>query len=463
MSGQKSTEMGQRNRKLLQFGPISIKVYGKPKIDFYGSWIRPTQREFSTFQVRTEALQNHLLIVRTRFWFQRRDWEGFKQCWNPHPEVQRGKWKGAQTIPSEKASKVAESAVYTSLLCAPTQICTWVVSIKPNSIRYSPAEVQGSCLQRKSRSFIFNTASSPGFVPPRPCLSLSLFFSGSLRATKYKPHFCDSMPPPASWGLIHGVLLFFQTSHLCKFLFLFFCAGFVGYDWMYQETDPQTVCVTLISVSLGGIFEEHSELVSQGAEVIESLVEKKLLAKTTREIFGTLYSSCFSILRHACMKDTIKKSQPTSNPQPVGIITTATPQQHKEKTLKATSKKLVSGFVLLFSYFQTQAHKSLRPQAFKHHKTSRNSLVASYIVALTLAVTRATVSGCKQHGIKRYITGCSWNPPSLPSTSRSSQVPLRLDLAAAKRGQPSALCHAAQGDQLQPAEHAGVFLTSWHF
>lgn len=59
--------MGQRNRKLLQFCPISIEVYGKPKIDFYGSWIGLTQREFSTFQVRTEALQNHLPIVHTRF------------------------------------------------------------------------------------------------------------------------------------------------------------------------------------------------------------------------------------------------------------------------------------------------------------------------------------------------------------------------------------------------------------
>lgn len=162
---------------------------------------------------------------------------------------------------------------------------------------------------------------------------------------------------------------------------------------MCQEIDPQTACVTLIPVSLGGIFEEHSELASQGAEVIESLVEKKLLDKTTRGIFGTLYSSCFSVLRQACIKNTIRIPSPHKTPQPVGIITTTTPEQHKDKTLKAASKKLISSFVLLFSYFQTQPHKSLHPQVFEHHETSRNSFISIYIIALTLAVIRPMVSG----------------------------------------------------------------------
>lgn len=229
---------------------------------------------------------------------------------------------------------------------------------------------------------------------------------------------------------------------------------------MCQEIDPQTVCATLISVSLGGISEEHSELASQGAEVIESLVEKKLLDKTTREIFGTLYPSCFSILRQACIKNTIKIPNPRKTPQPVRIITTTTPEQRNDKTLKAASKKLVRGFVLLFSYFQTQGHESLHPQVLKHHQTSRNSLVSIYIIALTPAVSRATVSGYEQPGIKQYITGCLQSPPSLPSTARSFPAPLLLDLIAAKRGRPSALRQAAQGEQLQPALRAGVFLAS---
>lgn len=145
------------------------------------------------------------------------------------------KWKGDQTIPSEKASKAAESAAYVPFLCTPAQICKQVVSIKLNSIWYSSAEVKGSRLQQKCRSFIcfryclLPRVCSPEtlpFQPPLGCQTQTSFlqlFYGWFNDLSFSH---NSRPPPAFCGLIHGVISFFQTSHLLKFLF--FCVGFLG-------------------------------------------------------------------------------------------------------------------------------------------------------------------------------------------------------------------------------------------
>lgn len=170
--------------------------------------------------------------------------------------------------------------------------------------------------------------------------------------------------------LLAPEVLFLESSHsfwdhfCASFLFLF-CADFGA---MTEYVKRVTYRLLDISVSLGGIFEEHSELASQRAEIIQNWLRRSCLDKTPE---ASLEHSTHPVsqLWHACIKDT-SKALTHINPTISWDYHYTTPKQYKDETLKATSKKLVVSFVLLFSYFQAQSQRSFPPQAFEHQETS---------------------------------------------------------------------------------------------
>lgn len=120
---------------------------------------------------------------------------------------------------------------------------------------------------------------------------------------------------------------------------------------------------------------------------------------------------------------------------------------------KRLSRRLCAALFLL-------SGKRISTPGFQTSGDISNSLSFNLHHWLTQAVSRGTVSGHEQGRMEPSLAALK--PSFAPFTSCSFQAPLFLDLIPAKPGWLRA-CHAAQGEQLQPVLHAGLFLTPWHF